>query len=99
VENREQWSGTTWEIEVARLPDFDGLAIFAKVVQMNSFAGAAAELQLSPATVSKAIGRVEEKFGTRLLNRTARRLALTEAGRRLFDLCPYSGRRRSRRGC
>jgi DNA-binding transcriptional LysR family regulator len=74
-----------WEIEVARLPDFDGLAIFAKVVQMNSFSGAASELQLSAATVSKAVARVEEKLGTRLFNRTARRLALTEAGRQLYD--------------
>jgi DNA-binding transcriptional LysR family regulator len=70
---------------VSNLPDFEGLAIFAKVVQARSFVGAADELRLSKATVSKAISRLEKKFGTRLFNRTARRLAVTEAGRQLFD--------------
>jgi DNA-binding transcriptional LysR family regulator len=70
---------------VSSLPDFEGLAIFAKVVQTRSFVGAAEELRLSKATVSKAISRLEEKFGTRLFNRTARRLAVTEAGRQLYD--------------
>jgi DNA-binding transcriptional LysR family regulator len=70
---------------VSNLPDFEGLAIFAKVVQTRSFVGAADELRLSKATVSKAISRLEKKFGIRLFNRTARRLAVTEAGRQLFE--------------
>src|SRR5690606_33141804 len=56
------------------------MEIFARVVTTGSMSAAARDLGLSPAVVSKRLGRLEERLGTRLLQRTTRQIALTEAG-------------------
>lgn len=56
------------------------MRVFEKVVDEGSFAGAARALEMSPPVVTRLIADLEEHLGTRLLQRTTRRLALTEAG-------------------
>jgi DNA-binding transcriptional LysR family regulator len=56
------------------------MEVFVRVVQAKSFSEAARGLGLSPSAVSKQIGRLEDRLGARLLNRTTRQLSLTEIG-------------------
>src|SRR6267378_895222 len=56
------------------------MGIFQRVVERGSFAGAAEDIGLSPSAVSKLITRLELRLGVRLINRTTRRLALTQEG-------------------
>jgi DNA-binding transcriptional LysR family regulator len=70
-------------LSMSKLPDFEGLALFAKVAEERSFAAAARAAGVSVATVSRAVSRLEERLGGRLINRTSRRLALTDYGRAL----------------
>jgi DNA-binding transcriptional LysR family regulator len=65
-----------------RLGDLD---VFARVVTARSMSAAGRELKLSPAVISKRIRRLEERLGVRLIQRTTRQLALTEAGQGFYE--------------
>lgn len=56
------------------------MRVFSRVIDAGSFAGAARELNLSPAVVTRLVADLEEHLGARLINRTTRRLALTDIG-------------------
>jgi len=61
------------------------MAIFERVAERGSFAGAAEDVSLSPSAVAKLITRLELRLGVRLINRTTRRLALTTEGEIYLD--------------
>ena len=61
------------------------LEIFARVVTAESLSAAGREMGLSPTVVSRRLQRLEERLGTRLLQRTTRRIALTEAGQGFYE--------------
>ena len=56
------------------------MRVFSRVIERGSFAGAARELSLSPAVVTRLVADLEEHLGSRLINRTTRRLGLTDSG-------------------
>ena len=63
---------------------FAELSAFVAVAEHRNFTKAAAQLGISPPTLSQTIRSFEERLGVRLLNRTTRSVALTEAGEKLL---------------
>ncbi len=62
----------------------DDREVFFKVVEANGFGAAARRLETTPASVSRRIKALEQRLGVRLLQRTTRKLSLTDAGERYF---------------
>lgn len=63
------------------------MVVFARVVEAHSFTEAARRLGSTKSAVSKQVARLETELGTQLLNRTTRRLSLTEAGEAFYGYC------------
>ena len=63
------------------------IELFVSVVKNNGFAAAGRQLGLSPASMSARIKNMEQRYGVRLLNRTTRAVAMTEAGREFYQSC------------
>src|SRR5271163_1916908 len=74
----------------------DELTIFRAIAETGSLARASRRLRRSPPAVTRALAALEDRAGVRLIERTTRRLVLTEAGRELFErarslLADYEG--------
>ena len=67
--------------------DLNQLALFVRVVQAGSFAEAARRMAMPPTTLSRQVAQLEDALQLRLLQRSTRKLSLTDAGRTLFDRC------------
>ena len=65
--------------------DFNEAAVFVRVVQAGGFSAAARQLKLPTSTVSTRVARLEKRLGVTLLQRTTRKLHLTEAGHAYFE--------------
>ncbi|MCK9817994.1 LysR family transcriptional regulator [Pseudomonas sp. MAFF 302046] len=69
------------------LPLLGEMAIFVKVVETGSFSEAARQMGTSPSAVSRSISRLEKALAMRLLQRTTRKLRLSDGGEEVFKRC------------
>ena len=67
--------------------DLNEMRVFAAVAARRSFVGAARALRMPKATVSRKVQALEERLGARLLQRTTRRVSLTEVGAVFYERC------------
>jgi DNA-binding transcriptional LysR family regulator len=67
--------------------DLNEIVVFARVVETGGFTAAAQSLGLPKSTVSRKIAQLEERLGARLLQRTTRKLSLTEIGKAYHERC------------
>ncbi|HIH7554122.1 TPA: HTH-type transcriptional activator AaeR [Yersinia enterocolitica] len=63
------------------------MSVFAKVVECGSFTGAARQLAMSVSSISQTVSKLESELNVKLLNRSTRRIGLTEAGRIYYQGC------------
>lgn len=69
------------------MTNFDAIAVFAQVAHLQSFTEAANTLNVPLSTVSRKVSELETSLNTRLIDRSKRKIRLTDAGATYFDLC------------
>src|SRR3981081_1383411 len=74
-------------LHITPVQDLNNFSFFAKVVDFGSYTAAANALGLQTSKLSRRIATLETELGVRLINRTTRRLSLTEAGKTLHRHC------------
>jgi DNA-binding transcriptional LysR family regulator len=70
--------------------DLDSVFAFVRAVAAGSFSAAARELGVTPSAISKQVGKLEDRLGVILVNRTSRKLTLTDAGTEFYERCARS---------
>src|SRR5207302_1806547 len=80
-------SGTIACASLRTMTDLNELNFFVQVSQTQSFTTAARRLGVPKSTVSRAVTRLEARLGLRLIERTTRSVALTDAGELYLDRC------------
>tara|TARA_B100000497_G_C7677553_1_gene409469 strand:- start:1384 stop:2289 length:906 start_codon:yes stop_codon:yes gene_type:complete len=66
---------------------FTAMKVYCSVVENDSLAGAARSLNVSPSVVSKQLSALEDRLGVRLINRTTRRISVTQEGTAYYESC------------
>lgn len=74
-------------VQSSQVHDLNDLVVFARVVHAGSFTAAARSLGRPKSTVSRKVAELEQRLGARLLQRTTRRLRLTDEGRAFYAHC------------
>ena len=67
--------------------NLNDVSLFIQVVEHNSFTAAADKLGIQKSTISRRISQLEDDLGVRLIQRTTRKLSLTDEGQDLFERC------------
>jgi DNA-binding transcriptional LysR family regulator len=85
LEENRHYPNLVFQFLEESMDRLDELAIFVRIVEEGSLARAASRLRRSPPAVTRALAALEGRLGVRLIDRTTRRLAPTEAGRLLYE--------------
>ena len=81
-------------MNLSLLPD---LALFVQIVDQGSFSAVARQSGITPSAVSRSVSRLEREMGCKLLQRTTRKLRLSDAGKRFTSMPSRCWKRRDRR--